>query len=144
MARNTPYMQHWRQRVHELLHGFQVLAVLHYQDLVQSQVLQGGYRLGEVWDRDLHFVDLIKVRLRFIEWTVAERVSNVAIPPYRSNDYSKNGRNTSKWKALLLNKVVVGRGMKLTQDNPTLTQPPPGYDSVSILGYFFFLFQRGD
>ena len=36
--------------------------------------------MGEVWDRDLHFVDLIKVRLRFIEYIVVEQVSNVAIP----------------------------------------------------------------
>ena len=28
--------------------------------------------MGEVWDRDLHFVDLIKVRLRFIEYIVVE------------------------------------------------------------------------
>jgi len=30
----------------------------------------------------------------------------------------------------LLNKVVVGNGMKLSQDDTSLTEPPPGYDSV--------------
>jgi phage gp45-like len=29
-----------------------------------------------------------------------------------------------------LNKVVVGRGHKLTQDDTSLTAPPTGYDSV--------------
>jgi len=47
----------------------------------------------------------------------------------KSNDYSSNDRN-SKWKALLLNKVAVGKGMKLTQNDTTLTKPPTGYDSV--------------
>jgi hypothetical protein len=53
---------------------------------------------------------------------------------FRSNDYSRNEGITSNRKALLLNKVVVGKGKKLTQDDSTLTQPPAGYDSVSILG----------
>ena len=60
-------------------------------------------------------------------------MSNVAILTFRSNDYSCND-TVSTWKALLLNKVVVGKGMKLTQDDPTLTQPPAGFDSVSISG----------
>jgi hypothetical protein len=34
-------------------------------------------------------------------------------------------------KAVLLNKVVVGKGKKLMYDDTTLTAPPPGYDSVS-------------
>jgi len=55
---------------------------------------------------------------------------------FRSNDYSKNEGITSDWKALLLNKVVVGNGKKLTQDDITLTQPPSGYDSVSVLSWF--------
>jgi len=48
----------------------------------------------------------------------------------KSNDYSKNLGTSSEWKALLLNKVVVGNGRKLTQDDTSLTEPPPGYDSV--------------
>ncbi|KAF9790510.1 hypothetical protein BJ322DRAFT_1104161 [Thelephora terrestris] len=48
----------------------------------------------------------------------------------KSNDYSKNLGVSSDWKALLLNKVVVGNGKKLTQDDTTLTEPPPGYNSV--------------
>ncbi|KAJ7081840.1 hypothetical protein B0H15DRAFT_952856 [Mycena belliarum] len=47
----------------------------------------------------------------------------------KSNDYSHNDC-TSSLKAILLNKVIVGKGCKLTQDNPNLTAPPPGYDSV--------------
>jgi len=60
----------------------------------------------------------------------------IEILTFRSNDYSKNEGITSDWKALLLNKVVVGNGKKLTQDDITLTQPPSGYDSVSVLSWF--------
>jgi hypothetical protein len=48
----------------------------------------------------------------------------------KSNDYSENIGTASEWKALLLNKVVVGSGHKLMQDDTSLTEPPPGYDSV--------------
>ncbi|KAG2111963.1 ADP-ribosylation [Suillus discolor] len=47
----------------------------------------------------------------------------------KSNDYSTNV-NPSMLKAILLNKVVVGKGHKMTQDNTSLTAPPTGYDSV--------------
>ncbi|KIK57329.1 hypothetical protein GYMLUDRAFT_263100 [Collybiopsis luxurians FD-317 M1] len=47
----------------------------------------------------------------------------------KSNDYSTNDCRCSL-KAILLNKVIVGKGCKVTQDNTTLTAPPPGYDSV--------------
>ena len=49
----------------------------------------------------------------------------------RSNDYSHNDCKSSL-KAILLNKVVVGKGCKLLQDNTSLTAPPTGYDSVSF------------
>ena len=32
---------------------------------------------------------------------------------------------------MLLNQVVVGKGYKIAQDDPSLTAPPAGYDSVS-------------
>lgn len=49
----------------------------------------------------------------------------------KSNDYSRNVMVTpSPWKAILLNKVVVGKGYKMKSDNSSLTGPPPGYDSV--------------
>ncbi|KAJ3807507.1 hypothetical protein F5876DRAFT_79635 [Lentinula aff. lateritia] len=47
----------------------------------------------------------------------------------KSNDYSTNECRSSL-KAILLNKVIVGKGCKLTQDNVSLTTPPQGYDSV--------------
>ena len=34
---------------------------------------------------------------------------------------------------MLLNKVVVGKGYKMTVDSTTLTAPPTGYDSVSVI-----------
>jgi len=48
----------------------------------------------------------------------------------KSNDYSKNAGINSDWKALLLNKVVVGNGKKLTQNDTSLTGPPQGHDSI--------------
>ena len=51
----------------------------------------------------------------------------------RSDGYSCNDV-PSTWKAMLLNRVVVGKGYKMTVDNTTLTEPPTGYDSVSIVG----------
>ncbi|KAJ2932510.1 hypothetical protein H1R20_g4584, partial [Candolleomyces eurysporus] len=47
----------------------------------------------------------------------------------KSNDYSHNDCK-SNLKAILLNKVVVGKGCKMLQDNTTLTAAPAGYDSV--------------
>lgn len=47
----------------------------------------------------------------------------------KSNDYSSNDCK-SNYKAILLNKVIVGKGLKLLNDNTNLTAPPPGYHSV--------------
>ncbi|KAF8808435.1 ADP-ribosylation [Phlegmacium glaucopus] len=47
----------------------------------------------------------------------------------RSKDYSHNDC-ISPLKAILLNKVVVGKDYKLLQDDTSLTSPPAGYDSV--------------
>ncbi|THV01271.1 hypothetical protein K435DRAFT_827817 [Dendrothele bispora CBS 962.96] len=48
----------------------------------------------------------------------------------KSNDYSRNEGCKSPLKAILLNKVVVGKGHKLTSNHETLTAPPNGCDSV--------------
>jgi hypothetical protein len=47
----------------------------------------------------------------------------------KANDYSSTD-SSSPWNAMLLNKVVVGKGYKILHDNPSLAAPPPGYDSV--------------
>lgn len=47
----------------------------------------------------------------------------------KSDAYIKN-LGASSTKVLILNKVVVGKGYKTTQDQPALTSPPVGYDSV--------------
>jgi len=47
----------------------------------------------------------------------------------KSNDYCHNDCQ-SNLKAMILSKVIVGKGCKMTQDNTTLTAPPAGYDSV--------------
>ncbi|KAF8626100.1 hypothetical protein AX17_006596 [Amanita inopinata Kibby_2008] len=49
----------------------------------------------------------------------------------KSNDYSRNASScNSPLKAILLNKVVVGRGCKMIHDSTSLTTPPSGFDSV--------------
>ncbi|KAH9942778.1 hypothetical protein B0H21DRAFT_867805 [Amylocystis lapponica] len=48
----------------------------------------------------------------------------------KSNDYSANSNMNASLNALLLNKVVVGKGYKVTVDQPSLTAPPAGYDSI--------------
>ncbi|KIM29445.1 hypothetical protein M408DRAFT_328714 [Serendipita vermifera MAFF 305830] len=47
----------------------------------------------------------------------------------KSDSYSSN-MTSSPLKAMLLNKVVVGRGYNLNSMNSNLTAPPSGYDSV--------------
>ncbi|KAF6755456.1 hypothetical protein DFP72DRAFT_811701 [Ephemerocybe angulata] len=47
----------------------------------------------------------------------------------KSNDYSHNDCK-SNLKAILLNKVIVGKGCKMLQDNTSLTSAPAGFDSV--------------
>ena len=114
------------------MHESQVFVVLCHRVFIRCRVLQRGDGLGKVRGWDLHFVDFIKVCLCPVEWVVVERASNVVAFPDRSNDYSINDGIISDWKALLLNKVVVGNGVKLAHADTTLTRPPPGYDSVSI------------
>ncbi|KAI5116799.1 hypothetical protein M0805_001801 [Coniferiporia weirii] len=48
----------------------------------------------------------------------------------KSNAYSNNVNFTSPLKAILLNKVIVGKGCKVLQANTALRAPPAGYDSV--------------
>ncbi|RDB29283.1 Poly [ADP-ribose] polymerase 3 [Hypsizygus marmoreus] len=47
----------------------------------------------------------------------------------KSNDYASCDA-PSKLTAILLSKVVVGKGCKMMNDSTTLVAPPPGYDSV--------------
>jgi len=46
----------------------------------------------------------------------------------QANDYYEG--NASPNRAMLLNDVVMGRTIKLMQDDESLTQPPAGYDAV--------------
>jgi len=46
----------------------------------------------------------------------------------KANDYYSGGASPNK--AMLLNDVVMGKSIKLTQTNTTLTEPPMGYDAV--------------
>ncbi|KAI0087590.1 ADP-ribosylation [Irpex rosettiformis] len=47
----------------------------------------------------------------------------------KANDYSRE-RGGSPYKTMLLNDVVLGNAKKLYTDEPNLTQPPTGHDSV--------------
>ena len=49
----------------------------------------------------------------------------------RSNDYSEN-LVPSPWKAVLLANVVVGNAKRFTTNQPALTRPPAGFDSVRL------------
>jgi len=53
----------------------------------------------------------------------------------RSNDYSDN-LVSSPWKAILLTYVVVGNAKKFTTNQPMLTKPPMGFDSVQLMSLF--------
>ncbi|KAG8779070.1 hypothetical protein FRC15_010385 [Serendipita sp. 397] len=47
----------------------------------------------------------------------------------KASDYSKNAIS-SPLKAVLLNEVVIGKGIIMSTDSPGLSGPPAGYDSV--------------
>jgi hypothetical protein len=70
----------------------------------------------------------VPISIKIIETTVLTALVGF----YRSDGYSLNGV-TSEWKAILLNKVVVGKGYKTKVDSTALTAPPTGYDSVSVI-----------
>ena len=106
-----------------------VFTVLHYQDFVRYLLFRQENELGEVRSGDLHILDFVKVRAQFLRAHWAYLLTAL-IGSLRSDRYSRNDC-TSNWKAMLLNKVVVGKGYKMTVDNTTLTEPPAGYDSVS-------------
>ncbi|KAJ3483584.1 hypothetical protein NLI96_g6217 [Meripilus lineatus] len=48
----------------------------------------------------------------------------------KSDDYSVNSDPQSPLSAMILNKVVVGKGFKTAQTNTSLRSPPAGFDSV--------------
>ena len=126
MARNAKKVQYRGQRRHEFLRGPGVLPVFHHQDIIRPQICSPY----GVWGWNLHFFSVIEVR-HSTEWH-AEPAFNVEVLIPRSHWYSKNAGITSEWKALLLNKVVVGKGKKQSRWGPSLTETPEGYDSVSF------------
>ena len=94
------------------------------------------YKSGTGWGRFGHGIYTSSTSSKFVSPSIKRAiiyVSGVEVLTSRANDYSKNVGITSGWKALLLNKVVVGNGKKLTRDLRSLVEPPPGYDSVSTL-----------
>ena len=105
--------------------------VLYHRVFVRCGFFRQEAQLWEVRGGDLHLFDFIKVRACFLQarWSYC---LTVLVGFLRSDSYSANGR-ASNWKALLLNKVVVGGGYKMEVDNPTLTKPPAGCDSVSAV-----------
>lgn len=87
------------------------------------------------------------IPLRRLPSTIVTLISLfLVLTQHRSNDYSQNDCK-SNLKAILLNKVVVGKGHKLTHDLTSLTAPPHGFDSVRLqilcimIKVHFFLFQ---
>ena len=92
----------------------------------RGQLAGGGLVLGSIL-RQLHQSPFA------FRYLAVEHAPDLDVLTLRSNDYSRNIGVTSNWKALLLNKVVVGNGKKLVKDDTSLTQPPPGFDSVCHL-----------
>jgi len=62
-------------------------------------------------------------------WTRFGRGVYMTATSSKSNDYSRNTSRSSV-KAVLLNKVVVGRARRYLSDKPSLRAPPNGYDSI--------------
>ncbi|CAH1757132.1 6503_t:CDS:2 [Entrophospora sp. SA101] len=51
----------------------------------------------------------------------------------KSDDYNEGSlkySQGSKYKVMILNKVVVGQGYQLTKNSMNLTEPPAGFDSI--------------
>ena len=103
-----------------------VLSVWYYPYIVQFESLWQEDWLGQASDRFPVMNSVMTVKDdRFGSGVYTSSTSS------KSNDYSRNVGH-SQQKAMLLNKVVVGKGYKITQDNTTLTAPPQGYDSVCL------------
>jgi len=145
-------VSHRGERPCQILFLSAVLTLLHFENILQIAVLWAEDWMGKVifenplcvikhvhsnffstkiWIWNLHVIDLIKVGAYTFIYTLPHTL-------IRSNDYSRNV-TSSPWKAMILNNVVVGKGYKITNDNSSLTGPPPGYDSVSL-----FEFRRFD
>lgn len=121
-------MSSWGQReCHPLLVKF-VLSVWYYPYIVQFESFRQEDWLGQASDWFPMINSVMTVNDgRFGAGIYTSSTSS------KSNDYSSNIK-PSRQKAILLNKVVVGKGYKMTQDNTRLTAPPPGYDSVCLDG----------
>jgi len=121
-----------------------LLSVLYRSDVLRSEFVRKEDRLGKVrcinkfesyliiysvwqiWPWHLYFLNLVQVSNSQVFFLIHQPEK------IRSNDYSQNDCK-SNLKAILLNKVVVGRGYKITHDLTSLTSPPAGYDSVSFI-----------
>ena len=106
--------------------------VLHHQDVLQPESFWQEDWLGPVCRLHRHLFCHLDAHVRFGHGIYTSSTSS------KSNDYSTNV-NPSRLKAVLLNKVVVGKGYKMTQDNTSLTAPPAGYDSVCTFLLSFVL-----
>ena len=78
---------------------------------IRSLVFPQEHQFWEVRSEDLHFFDLIKVCAHFLQaqrWI--DRLTAL-VGLFRSDSYSHNSCS-SDWKAILLNKVVGGKGVR--------------------------------
>lgn len=58
---------------------------------------------------------------------------------FRANNYSSNTFPSSV-KAMLVAEVVIGNVCRMEESDRTLTKPPLGFDSVSIIKSFCVIF----
>jgi len=66
------------------------------------------------------------------KWCRFGRGIYVSSTSSKSNDYVRNedAAANSALRAILLNKVLVGKGFKVKTNQVSLSEPPKGYDSV--------------
>lgn len=129
MAWDDEDVQRRRKRSDPILFRFPLFAVFHHEVLLRPFVVR------ELWDvrsGDLHLCDLVKVCARTNRGPRIHFLTRFDGRVSRSDCFSTNVC-TSDRKAMLLNKVVVGRGYRMKTANGTLTEPPAGYDSVSLV-----------
>ncbi|KAG8812083.1 hypothetical protein FRC18_003104 [Serendipita sp. 400] len=97
----------------------------------EDSSLSGGGRLCSIRGCSLCNIVRVSYDLSYsgVKWGRYGKGIYTTCTSSKASDYSKNTID-SPLKALLLNDVVIGKGIIMSTDSPKLTGPPMGYDSV--------------
>lgn len=119
----------------------ELLNMHNHEELLRHHQMQSWLHVGvtltlrfiadlsfQVWDWDLHVWDVVQVG------STRDACAHTLTPiDFRSDGYVRQSTLLpSKYKAMLLTRVLAGNAQKLTQADPNLKGPPSGYDSVSL------------